>query len=96
MKRAAHKRRGIEKKARELASQSPPADTAVAKPHIDARTGAAIRRSRLERGLKLTDLAEASGMSVPMLSRIENGQSAASLSWLERICVALGRSRNPI
>ena len=72
------------------AAASPPAETAVEKPPIDQRTGAAIRRNRLERGLTLSDVASAAGMSVPMLSRMENGQSTASLTMLERICSALG------
>ncbi len=57
---------------------------------IDQRTGAAIREQRLERSLTLSELAAAAGMSVAMLSRIENGQSAASLEVLERVCAALG------
>ncbi|MCK1722416.1 helix-turn-helix transcriptional regulator [Bradyrhizobium sp. 141] len=52
--------------------------------------GAAIRRARLERGLTLSDLESAANISVPMLSRFENGQSTASLVMLERICAALG------
>jgi transcriptional regulator with XRE-family HTH domain len=66
------------------------ADTAIAKAPIDDRTGAAIRRNRLERGLTLNDLAQAANISVPMLSRFENGQSTASLVMLEKICSALG------
>ncbi|PIT06049.1 XRE family transcriptional regulator [Bradyrhizobium nitroreducens] len=62
----------------------------MAKPPIDERMGAAIRRGRLERGLKLTELAAAASISVPMLSRFENGQSTASLPLLERIATALG------
>ena len=57
---------------------------------IHRRAGAAIRRHRLERGLTLAELAAASGMSIAMLSRIENGQSAASLEVLERLAAALG------
>jgi transcriptional regulator with XRE-family HTH domain len=66
------------------------ADTAIARAPIDDRTGAAIRRNRLERGLTLNDLAQAANISVPMLSRFENGQSTASLVMLEKICSALG------
>ena len=57
---------------------------------IHRRAGAAIRRNRMERSLTLTELAAASGMSIAMLSRIENGQSAASLEALERLTAALG------
>jgi transcriptional regulator with XRE-family HTH domain len=88
--RATNKQRAVKKHAREPIPPDPVVETAVAKPHIDERTGAAIRRSRLERGLKLSDLAVAASISVPMLSRFENGQSTASLVMLERICSALG------
>jgi transcriptional regulator with XRE-family HTH domain len=90
IKRGAPKRRGVEKKVRAPLSPPPVVDTAVAKPPIDERAGAAIRRGRLERGLTLNDLASAANISVPMLSRFENGQSTASLIMLERICSALG------
>jgi transcriptional regulator with XRE-family HTH domain len=40
--------------------------------------------------LTLNDVASAASISVPMLSRFENGQSTASLVLLERICSALG------
>ncbi|MEG6508848.1 XRE family transcriptional regulator [Methyloligella sp. 2.7D] len=52
--------------------------------------GAAIRRSRQQRSLKLSDVADAAGISVAMLSRIEHGQSVASLTLLGRICASLG------
>lgn len=69
---------------------APSPQTTVEKPPIDMRTGAAIRHSRLERALTLRDVAAAAKLSVAMLSRIENGQSSASLSVLERIAGALG------
>ncbi|MBR1165018.1 MULTISPECIES: helix-turn-helix domain-containing protein [Bradyrhizobium] len=89
-KRADHKRGGNVKKARAPEQAPAPAETAVAKPPIDERTGAAIRRARAERGLTLSDVASAASISVPMLSRFENGQSTASLVLLERICAVLG------
>ncbi|WP_245448247.1 MULTISPECIES: helix-turn-helix domain-containing protein [Bradyrhizobium] len=90
-KRATHRRHTEKKTARTSAAPvEPTADVAIAKPPIDERMGAAIRRGRLERGLKLTELAAAASISVPMLSRFENGQSTASLPLLERIATALG------
>jgi transcriptional regulator with XRE-family HTH domain len=89
-KRAATSRRESNNKVREPVSQAPTGDTAATKPPIDQRAGAAIRRGRLERNLTLSDLAAAADMSVPMLSRIENGQSTASLTVLERLCAVLG------
>ncbi|WGR93462.1 XRE family transcriptional regulator [Bradyrhizobium sp. ISRA443] len=90
VKRADHKRRGNVKKGRAPEQAPAPAETAVAKPPIDERTGAAIRRARVERGLTLSDVASAASISVPMLSRFETGQSTASLVLLERICAVLG------
>jgi transcriptional regulator with XRE-family HTH domain len=89
-KKAVASRKIGEKKVREPVSPLPAVDTAVEKAPIDQRAGTAIRRSRLERGLTLNDVASAANMSVPMLSRIENGQSTGSLTMLERICSALG------
>ncbi len=66
------------------------AEVATAVVPIDQRAGAAIREHRLERSLTLAELASAADMSVAMLSRIENGQSAASLEVIERVCAALG------
>ncbi len=89
-KQANQKRQRKAKKERAPDQVAPPAQTAVAKPPIDERMGAAMRRARLDRGLTLSDLASAASISVPMLSRFENGQSTASLEHLERICAALG------
>ncbi|QZO02365.1 XRE family transcriptional regulator [Chenggangzhangella methanolivorans] len=66
------------------------AEVATAVVPIDHRAGGAIREHRLERSLTLAELSSAAGMSVAMLSRIENGQSAASLEVIERVCAALG------
>ncbi|WP_342709821.1 XRE family transcriptional regulator [Bradyrhizobium sp. B124] len=57
---------------------------------IGERVGGTIRNIRLERGLRLGEVASAAGISVSMLSRFETGRSAASLVLLERICTALG------
>jgi transcriptional regulator with XRE-family HTH domain len=90
-RRAAHRRQSEKKTTAKPAKVAiPPAEEAIAKAPIDERMGAAIRRGRLERGLKLTELASAANISVPMISRFENGQSTVSLPLLERICTALG------
>ena len=59
---------------------------------IDNRVGGFVRNKRQERGLTLADLTLGTNLSAGMLSRIENGQSSASLDVLERICGALGIS----
>ncbi|MGY3610315.1 MULTISPECIES: helix-turn-helix domain-containing protein [unclassified Bradyrhizobium] len=68
----------------------PSAAAATARAPIDERMGAAIRRARLARGLTLGDVAQATCISVPMLSRFETGQSAVTIVLLERICARLG------
>ncbi|WP_342709836.1 XRE family transcriptional regulator [Bradyrhizobium sp. B124] len=90
VKQANQKRRSKSRRSHAPEQIAPPLDTAVAKPPIDERMGAAMRRARLERGLTLSDVGSAAGISVPMISRFENGQSTASLALLERICAALG------
>ncbi|WP_211222276.1 helix-turn-helix domain-containing protein [Sediminimonas qiaohouensis] len=57
---------------------------------IDMRVGAVVRRKRQQLGLTLSDMSAGCGLSSAMLSRIENGQNAASLEVLERISGALG------
>ncbi len=57
---------------------------------IDMRIGSVVRRKRQQLGLTLAELSAGCGLSSAMLSRIENGQNAASLEVLERISGALG------
>jgi transcriptional regulator with XRE-family HTH domain len=48
-----------------------------------------IRTLRLERGLTMEQLAERSGLSKPMISKLERAQTAGSLSSLARLAVGL-------
>ena len=57
---------------------------------IDGHVGRAVWRRRKQIGQTLAELSEASGISAAMISRIENGQSSASLSSLQQIAKALG------
>lgn len=59
---------------------------------IDQRVGRAVKKLRQSHGLTLTDLSAGASLSPGMISRIENGQSSASLEVLERICSSLGLS----
>ncbi len=54
--------------------------------------GKRIQELRAERGLTLTDLAVASAVSVSMLSAVERGQKAATVTVLDRIASGLGMS----
>lgn len=52
--------------------------------------GKRIQELRAERGLTLADLAAASAVSVSMLSAVERGQKAATVTVLDRIASGLG------
>ncbi|MET7333758.1 cupin domain-containing protein [Nonomuraea sp. NPDC005650] len=54
------------------------------------RAGSQIRRLRVERGLKLKDVAEMTGVSVSMLSMLERGVAGASIGTLVAVSSALG------
>ncbi len=59
---------------------------------LEERIGRAVRFARVRLGLTGTELATAAGISVGMLSKIENGQISASLSTLDAIATALNVS----
>jgi len=59
---------------------------------IDKRVGMVVRKMRQERGLTLADISVGSSLTPGTLSRIENGQSSASLEVLERLGQTLGVS----
>ncbi|WP_371169325.1 helix-turn-helix domain-containing protein [Aliiroseovarius sp. 2305UL8-7] len=56
---------------------------------IDIAVGRVLNRLRQERQLTVTALAEASGVSAAMISRIENGQVSPSLSTLNALAGAM-------
>ncbi len=57
---------------------------------LDTKVGRAIKSLRLLEHLTLADLSQRSGVSVPMISKIERGQVSASLSTLDAIAQAVG------
>ncbi len=60
------------------------------KPTPDQHLGNFVRKYRLEQRLTLADVSARAGISRGMLSKIENGQTSASLSTLTRVARALG------
>jgi DNA-binding response OmpR family regulator len=56
---------------------------------LNATVGRRVRERRLERGLTLKQLANRTGLSVSLISQIELGRSAASMSTLHRLATAL-------
>jgi transcriptional regulator with XRE-family HTH domain len=72
-----------------------PADTAAMNRlpiEADVNIGLRVRQLRVERGMSMRALAEASGLSVNTLSLIENGKNSPSVSTLQRAAAALGIS----
>jgi transcriptional regulator with XRE-family HTH domain len=64
-------------------------DSNMLSPGIDSLVGKAVKSRRKLNNLTLAQLSERSGVSAAMISRIENGQSSASLSSLQQIAAAL-------
>ncbi|MGQ0656439.1 MAG: helix-turn-helix domain-containing protein [Betaproteobacteria bacterium] len=76
-------------KGREAASAAHAAD---APQQLQRHLGSALRRTRLAQNLVIAEVAKLAGISSGMLSKLENGQSAASLETLAALSRALGVS----
>lgn len=57
---------------------------------LDQRLGARIKAARQGQGLTLDQLAERSGVSRAMISRVERAESSPTAALLDRICAGLG------
>ncbi len=62
----------------------------------EARLGRALRAARKDRGMTLTEVAAAAGLSQPFLSQLELGRSRPSMRSLHRIAVALGTTQQAL
>ena len=71
-------------------SAGDPSDTQSSS--MSPRIGAQLKRERLLRGLRLKDVAEATGLSKSLISKIENNKTSPSLSTLHRVAKALNTS----
>lgn len=85
------------KPPRKAATQAPPGEGQ--NPHalegardnlLEVAIGREVRSFRTKLGITVADLARATGLSLGMLSKIENGLTSASLTTLQRISAALG------
>jgi transcriptional regulator with XRE-family HTH domain len=56
----------------------------------EIRIGARLRALRLERGLTISEVAEAAGLTAGFISQLERDLTSVSLSSLYRICAVLG------
>lgn len=61
-------------------------------PILQVAIGRQVRKLRRAKNLTVTDMSAASSVSVAMISKIENGQTSASLNTLEKIAEALTTS----
>jgi transcriptional regulator with XRE-family HTH domain len=75
-----------------VARSAPPSPGATTHDDETATLGPVIRSLRLERGLRLVDVAEASGLSVSFLSQLERGLTRPSLASLHQVAETLGTS----
>ncbi len=57
---------------------------------LEVAIGREVRAFRNKLGITASDLARAAGLSLGMLSKIENGVTSASLTTLQRLSKALG------
>ncbi len=58
--------------------------------HLNGEVGRRIRQKRYESDLTLKQLANRTGLSVSLISQIELGKSAASMSTMHKLAAALG------
>lgn len=75
---------------RQPLEQDPHAVRAQGERHLEVAIGHEIRAARKYSGITVADLAEVSGISIGMLSKIENGLTSPSLTTLNSVSMALG------
>ncbi|MEM7270475.1 MAG: XRE family transcriptional regulator [Pseudomonadota bacterium] len=71
-------------------TQDPHAVREDGEQRLQAAIGRAARARRRELGVTVAELAESSGLSLGMISKIENGATSASLTSLQALAEALG------
>ena len=73
-------------------SQDPHRVREITERNLEAAIGREVRSFRRQQGMTVADLAAVTGLSIGMLSKIENGQTSAGMDTLGRIARALGVS----
>lgn len=73
-----------------LETQDPHALAGARDNVLEVAIGREVRAFRKKLGITVSDLARATGLSLGMLSKIENGVTSASLTTLQRLSRALG------
>ncbi|WP_337271020.1 helix-turn-helix domain-containing protein [Oryzifoliimicrobium ureilyticus] len=80
----------IDSEAAQFPSQNPHAVREPRVNNLEMAIGYEVRAYRKKLGITVTDLASATGVSVGMLSKIENGNISPSLTTLQTLSKALG------
>lgn len=75
---------------RVVLKQNPHALRSRGERHLEAAIGHEVRAIRKHNNITVSDLSESSGISVGMLSKIENGLTSPSLSTLQALSHSLG------
>ena len=70
-------------------SQDPHKVRQAKEKNLETAIGRAVRELRHQRGMTVADLAQLTGLSVGMLSKIENGVTSSSLTTLQVLSTAL-------
>ncbi|WP_371224071.1 helix-turn-helix domain-containing protein [Roseovarius sp. 2305UL8-3] len=70
-------------------SQDPHKVQDIREKNLETAIGREVREFRRQRGMTVADLAQTTGLSVGMLSKIENGVTSASLTTLQTLSAAL-------
>lgn len=71
-------------------SQDPHRVRELAERNLETAIGREVRAFRRQQGMTVADLAQATGLSIGMLSKIENGLTSPSLNTLQTLSAALG------
>lgn len=82
--------RGVKTSAKLDFVQDPHRVRADAERSLEVAIGKEVKRLRQRQGLTVKDLAEETGLSLGMLSKIENGVTSASLTTLQLLSQGLG------
>jgi transcriptional regulator with XRE-family HTH domain len=80
----------VSRREETIAMAMPPKPKTESKPD-DLQIGARLRHARLLEGIRIRELAERVGCAESMISKIENGKVAPSLTMLQRLVEALNR-----
>ena len=71
-------------------TKAPPANRRDSPLSLEQHIARSLRQRRLAQGFKISDVARIAGVSVGMVSKVENAHVSTSLDILNRLCDAIG------